>query len=99
MEEAAEHEERCEARETGIGDPIYKLLDEEVREAFEWSEERECYVTSDLTVQKLARLRRAKTYERSRSVTVMSSGAGTVIGLGGAAIGRQVVPSRSYCPE
>jgi len=99
VEQAAEHEERCEAGETGIGEPVYKLLPEEVQEAFEWNEDKACYVARGFTVQKLARLRRAQLYERSAPVTVSSGAAGTVISSGGTGSGRQVVPSRSYCAE
>jgi class 3 adenylate cyclase len=99
VEEAAKHEEQCEAGETGIGECVYKLLPEEIQAAFEWKEERGCYVASALTVQKLARFQRAKVYERAAAITVVSSGAGAAIKSGDTSGGRQVVPSRSYCGE
>lgn len=98
VEEAAEHEERCNAGETGIGETIHKHLPKEVQDVFAWSDDARCYVANGLTVQKLARLHRAAAYERAETVTVTSSVAGTTIGSGGTASGRQVVPARSYCP-
>lgn len=99
VEQAAEHEERCNAGETGIGEAIYKFLPEAIQGAFKWSDDQGCYVATGLTVQKLGRLRKAKIYDRSEAVTVASSAAGTVISSGGTGSGRQVIPSRSYCPE
>lgn len=99
VEQAASHEESCGAGETGIGECVYKLLPEEVQTAFEWNQERGCYVASGLTIQKLARFRRAKAYDRGEAVAVVSSGAGTIISSGAASHGRQIVPARSYCSE
>lgn len=98
VEAAAAYEDRCEAGETGIGEAVHRLLPAADQKAFEWRDDRGCYVAKDLTVQKLGRLRRASVYERAGAVTVTSSGAETVIGSRGAADGRQVVPARSYCP-
>lgn len=99
VEEAADHEEQCEAGDTGIGECVYKLLPVEVQEAFKWSEDKGCYVAPGLTVQKLARMRRAKVYDRGEPLTVASGAAGTFIRPAGTGNGRQVLPARSYCPK
>lgn len=98
VEEAADHEERCKGGETGIGEAVYKLLPEELQEAFEWSDQTACYVADGLTAQRLSRLKRASVYGRSEGVTVRSSAAGIIVGSRGDSNGRQVVPARSYCP-
>lgn len=98
VEKAADHEERCNGGETGIGEAVYKLLPKELQETFEWNQEAECYVAAGLTAQKLSRLKRASVYERSEPVTVHSSAAGIIVGSRGLSNGRTVVPSSSYCP-
>jgi class 3 adenylate cyclase len=99
VEQAADHEESCEGGETGIGVTVYELLPEDVQEAFEWNESAGCYIASALTTAKLARVKRAASYDSSGAVTVKSGTVGTtIITSGGATNGRQVVPARSYCP-
>lgn len=97
VEAAAEHEERCEAGETGIGKAVYDVLPEEVQETFLWSDAKGCYVASELTVRKLARLREARAYATAAAVTVATGSRGVVVSSREGGNGRQVVPARSYC--
>jgi class 3 adenylate cyclase len=96
VEAAASCEERCEGKEIGISKAVYEALPDRQKNHFIYSQERRCYLATDLTADKVERAEKASVYGASSHVYVTAGTAGIAVSSKESSSARPVVPSKPY---
>jgi class 3 adenylate cyclase len=94
VEDAATHQERSAGGEIAVPATVHLHLDEDLQKLFVWNADRELYVATNLTQDKVERARKAAMFKEN--VYVASGAQGTYVGSQSTAGSRSFVPSRSF---
>jgi hypothetical protein len=94
VEDAATFQEGSAGGELTIPAGVYDLLDEEVQALFSYSRDRSIYIASNLTQEKVERVRKASLYQQT--VHVSAGAAGARISSQASTGSRSFVPSSSF---
>jgi hypothetical protein len=97
VQRAAETQEACHSLEIGTTSRAYSLITDESAGQFTFDKQRDIYVATGLTVEKMERLTKAAAYRSGSPVFVSSSSAGVAVRASKVANEREVFPARSYC--
>jgi len=100
VEDAAKYEERCAGGQTGVSKCIYSVLPDCLRNHFTYNLAAQCYVATDLTVDKVERATKGvQRYQGGGPVYVQTGAAGVRISNQELPNARSVIPPRPYTSE
>jgi class 3 adenylate cyclase len=94
VEDAATFQEGSAGGEIAVPATVHLHLDEEVQKLFVWNADRELYVATNLTQDKVERARKAAMFKQT--VHVASGAQGAYVGSQAIAGSRSFVPSKSF---